>query len=122
MEEIYKRIRDRREEIGMSQEALAKKVGYATRSTIARIEKGEIDLPQSKLVEIAEALKVTPSYLLGWSDKEKSTQYYIDREVGEIAQELHSRSELQILFDASRNLSKEDIEAVTLIVEKMANK
>jgi len=68
MEELYKNIKKRRLELGMSQDELARKVGYTSRSTIARIEHGEINLPQSKVVDIAKALKVTPSYLMGWEE------------------------------------------------------
>lgn len=71
MEELYKNIKERRLELGMSQEELAKKVGYTSRSTIARIEHGEINLPQSKVVDIAKALRVTPSFLYGWEDNVK---------------------------------------------------
>lgn len=69
MLELYQNIRNRRKELGMSQEELAKKVGYTSRSTIARIEKGEIDLSRSKIIAIAEALKTTPSDLMGWSEE-----------------------------------------------------
>lgn len=37
MDELYKNIRARRHELGMSQEELAKKMGYTSRSTIAKI-------------------------------------------------------------------------------------
>lgn len=70
MEELYKRIKKRRTELGMSQEELARRAGYTSRSTIARIEHGEINLPQSKVIDIAQALRVTPSYLMGWEDEE----------------------------------------------------
>lgn len=51
------RIRERRRELGLSQDELAQKVGYKNRSTIARIESGENDIPQLKLKEIAHALE-----------------------------------------------------------------
>ena len=70
MLELYEKIRTRREELGMSQAELAKKVGYTSRSTITRIEKGEIDLSRTKIVDFAKALKVTPAYLMGWEDEE----------------------------------------------------
>ena len=35
--ELYKRIKARREELGMSQEELATKLGYKSRSTINKI-------------------------------------------------------------------------------------
>lgn len=68
MLELYKRIRDRREELHMSQDELAKKVGYKSRTSIHKIETGKTDLPQSKVMEIAEALSTTPEYLMGWCD------------------------------------------------------
>ena len=37
---VGEKIRLRREELGMSQEELAAKMGYSNRSTIARIESG----------------------------------------------------------------------------------
>ena len=35
---LYQRIKERRESLGMSQEELAKKLGYKSRSTINKIE------------------------------------------------------------------------------------
>jgi len=66
MLEIYKRIRARREELGISQEELAKRMGYKSRSSINKIEKGENDIPQSKIIAFAQALRTTPESLMGW--------------------------------------------------------
>ena len=66
MLEIYKRIRARREELGISQEELAKRMGYKSRSSINKIEKGENDIPQSKIAAFAKALRTTPESLMGW--------------------------------------------------------
>lgn len=66
MLEIYKRIRARREELGISQEELSKRLGYKSRSSINKIEKGENDIPQSKIVAFAQALQTTPERLMGW--------------------------------------------------------
>ena len=63
---LYDRIRARREELNMSQEELAKRLGYKSRSTIAKIESGENDITQSKIVAFAKALGVKPAYLMGW--------------------------------------------------------
>lgn len=67
MLELYKRIKKRREELNMTQDALAKKVGYKSRTSIHKIELGLTDLPQSKIMEIADALATTPEYLMGWT-------------------------------------------------------
>lgn len=74
MLEIYKRIRARREELGISQEELAKRMGYKSRSSINKIEKGENDIPQSKIVAFAQALRTTPEALMGWETSDTSPQ------------------------------------------------
>lgn len=63
------RIRARREEMGMSQEMLAEKVGYKSRSSINKIELGKNDIVQSTIKKIADALSTTPAYLMGWEDE-----------------------------------------------------
>ena len=63
---IGDRIKRRREELGLSQEELAKKVGYKSRSSVNKIEIDGRGLPQSKIVMFAKALETTPAYLMGW--------------------------------------------------------
>ena len=58
-------IRALREKQGMSQEALALRLGYRDRSSIAKIETGKVDLSQSKLTELSEIFGVTVHYLMG---------------------------------------------------------
>ena len=71
MADIGKRIREKREALGMTQEELAAKLGYKNKSSIAKIETGTNDIVQSKVVEFATVLNTTVAYLMGW-DNEKS--------------------------------------------------
>lgn len=68
MKSIGDRIRERREQLKMSQEELARKIGYKSRSSINKIEMEHYDLPQSKIKAIADALETTPSYVMGWEE------------------------------------------------------
>lgn len=70
MNPLYANIRNRRMELGMSQEELAQKMGYTSRSTIAKIESGKNDIPQSKIQAFAVALNTTPGRLMGWDNEE----------------------------------------------------
>lgn len=63
--ETHENIKILREHLGLSQEALAEKVGYGDRSSIAKIEAGKVDLSQSKIAAFASALNVTPAQLMG---------------------------------------------------------
>ena len=40
-------------------------MGYRSKSSITKLEKGVNDIPQAKLEELAAALETTPAYLLG---------------------------------------------------------
>ena len=62
---IGDRIKKRREELGMTQEELAKKLGYASRSSVNKVEKSR-ELSNKKVKLYSDALKCTPSYLMGW--------------------------------------------------------
>ena len=70
MSKIGDKIKERRLELGYSQEELAKKLGYTSRSTINKIENGTNDIVQSKVVEFATALDTTVAYLMGWSEED----------------------------------------------------
>lgn len=68
MLDLYVNIKKLREEQGMSQDELAELTGYTSRSSIAKIEKGLVDLPQTKIISFAKALNVSPSQLTGWNE------------------------------------------------------
>lgn len=90
MPEIGKRIRTRREELGMTQEELALKLGYKSKTTIAKIENGTNDIVQSKVIEFAHVLETTPAYLMGWTkyDESCSGKEASDEKVIKLAQNL----------------------------------
>ena len=62
------RIRNRRRDLGMSQEELAELVGYTGRSAIARMESGQNKIPINKIPLYAKALHTTKAYILGLED------------------------------------------------------
>ena len=75
---IGDRIKERREYLKMSQDDLAKKLGYKSRSSINKIERDASGLPQSKIVAIANALNTTPAYIMGWESDKPETSKKID--------------------------------------------
>lgn len=69
---IGDRIRSLRIEKGMTQEELGEKVGVK-KAAINKYENGiVVNLKQSVIANLAEALETTPTYLLGYEDEEKS--------------------------------------------------
>ena len=74
MMDLDKNIRALREQKKMSQEELARLTGYTSRSSIAKIEKGEVDLTQSKIIAFANALETTPGKLMGLTEADASSK------------------------------------------------
>ena len=75
--DIYDRIKHLREKMNLSQEDLAKKLGYKSKTSIHKIEQKKTDLPLSKVKEFARVLNTTPEFLLGYNElkKEKLTKH-----------------------------------------------
>lgn len=84
MTKVADRIRYERERLGLSQEELAKRCGYAGRSTISKIEKSENDINSKNLQKIANALGTTVGTLMGWevtvntTDKQRELLFLCD--------------------------------------------
>lgn len=65
---IGERIKSRRQDLGLSAEVLAEKLGISP-ATMYRYENGEIEkFPVRVLEALSEILHTTPSYLMGWED------------------------------------------------------
>ena len=71
MSTIGSRIRNRREELGLSQDELGRRLGYKSRSSINKIELDQRNLTQSKIKAIADALETTPAYIMGWDEPDQ---------------------------------------------------
>ena len=111
--EFKDRLKELRKRRGLSQVTLAEKLGLS-KSTIGAYETGDISPSLEALNLIADFFNVDINYLLG---KEDGSTYYLDPEAAELANEIANRSELKVLFDATRDISKEDIEVVIRMLE-----
>lgn len=58
-----------RKQLGLTQEELARRMGYKSKSTINKIELGINDIPQSKIAQFADVLGTTPAHLMGWEEE-----------------------------------------------------
>ena len=116
MIDLYKNIKARREELNMTQSQLAEKAGYADKSMIAKIEKGQIDLAQSKIQIIASALETTPKMLMGWNDSAPA-----QRPVLLYSDEKKLLTNYRKLNGTGRAKAQEDVEDLTQIPKYSAD-
>lgn len=71
--EIKDIIKNRRKELNLTYEDIAIIVGVG-KSTVRKWETGMIEnMKRDKIVLLAKALQVTPTYLMGWEDEKNNT-------------------------------------------------
>lgn len=97
MLELYKNIKKYRIESKLTQQELAEKAGYKDKSMIAKIEKGLVDLPQSKIITFADIFEVEPRDLMGYEAYHSG-----DDGIGNTKLEQFRDS---LFFKASKNMS-----------------
>jgi transcriptional regulator with XRE-family HTH domain len=94
-----------RKQLNWTQEELALKMGYKSKSTINKIEMGINDIPQSKIVQFAEVLGTTPAHLMGWDEDNKDSPSEADLSEGE-----------KILLDLFRRVPEDKQELVLQMI------
>lgn len=118
MLKLYENIKRYRIEAKLSQAELAKRAGYTDRSSIAKIEKGLIDLSQSKIKQFAEVLGVTPGHLMGWDEKPPEEL----QGIGSLAAQLVMDQEAMEMARDIMALSEADRYALRLVISSMKQK
>lgn len=104
-ENIYKR----RKELGMTQEELARKIGYKSKSSINKIEIGRNDLPQRKILQFAEALLTTPGALMGWVEEDQAKK---NDKLAELIVKMRADNDFYNVVAALSDLPAEQYESI----------
>ena len=87
VENMGQRIRDRRIALELTLDELGKKVGVGA-STVRKWETGFIkDMRSDKIQKVADALDVTPAYLMGWDESQSVSVEQVHTNNGLIGQE-----------------------------------
>lgn len=104
---IGERIKEKREALGMSQRDLADKMNYSNHSTIGKIERGLVDVSQSRIVQFAEVLHTDIAYLMGWEEVQKNNDAMSD-----IIIRMRNDSEFFCVVKTLHKLDKEKLNRV----------
>ena len=130
--ELSKILRDYRQEHGLTLQVFADRAGL-TKQYISMLENnknsknGKPIIPSLEtLRKLASAMYMNIDTLVATLDDEqdvslqtKDAGYYTDPEVAEYAEELRTNPKYRLLFDASKDLSKEDIDFVVDMIERL---
>lgn len=111
---VGQKIKSRRIELNMSQDELAKKCGYKSRSSINKIEMSR-DLPLKKVKQMADALDLSVSYLMGWNEPELDSIGSSDTAIRMDTSILMTADEKE-LIETYRNLDEESKRQLVLML------
>ena len=97
----------RRKELELTMEEVARKVGVS-KATVQRWESGEIaNIRRDKITLLAEALKTTPAYLMGWVDNDTS-DIELSAHEKKIILAYRKNPHMQAAVDTLLNVDKDD--------------
>jgi len=111
---VYRNIKKRREELNVSQRALASTLGYKHSSSINKIELGINDIPMRKVEEFAIALHTTIEALMGWekfNERQINLLNQLKSEYGKNAVKL--LEDFTRLNEAGQNMAIEQMSVLT---------
>ena len=110
---IGERVKQRRLQLGMSADDLAKKINK-NRATVYRYESEYIEkLPTTILIPLAEALHTTPAYLMGW---EEAPEYTKEDAVSDIFIRLREDSKFLEATEILYSLNEQQLDAVIIML------
>lgn len=105
------KMQDIRKSKGLTYKKLAE-LTEISESSITKIFGGFNTNPTlTYLKKIATALNCSIDDFFEW-ESEPTSPYYLDRKTAQLAQEIHDNPDYKILFDATRDLSPEQLQAV----------
>lgn len=115
------RIRELRKQQGITMKQLGEVVDLAE-STISQYETGKRQPDNETLLKISEYFGVTVGYLLGVEEPKRMPLVNGDEELTEYLEMLKTRPECRMLFQLTKNATKEDVEAAVRIIEALRGK
>ena len=104
---IGKKIKQRRNELKWSQRELSDRMGYQNHSTITKIEAGQVDVPQSRIIQFAEVLGVSVAYLMDWEQEEKN-----NNTIANIVVRLRTDTEFLTVVETLNKLDENKLDGV----------
>ena len=105
---------------GITQLDLANRLGVST-SAVSAWCRGAKTPRMDKVDAMCKYFRIKRSDLM--EEKEnKSSSYYLDYEARDLAEFLYTNPEYKVLFDATRNVKKDDIQFVKEMIDRISSK
>lgn len=119
---VGERIKNRRKQLGLSVEQLSELLGK-DRATIYRYENSSIEkLPITVLEPLAQALRTSPAYLMGWTESHQTAEKCVTQHPYPFVLPENLQG-VGFAFDGGFDgLTQSDIDTLSMLVESMKKK
>lgn len=102
---------------GLTLEEVGNRVGVG-KSTVRKWESGQIaNMRRDKIVLVAKALGVKPSYLMGWDDPAPAPD--ADDDLWTLRESLRDDPNRRMLFSLAKNATAKDVEAAASLIDAL---
>lgn len=113
--EVAKKIKNRREQLGLTLEEVGQAVGVG-KSTVLRWENGNIrNMRRDKIAALAKILQISPVELVPAAGETMT-------EDEERLEALHQNPRLGLLFDHTRKMKTEDVDFMIQLAQRILKK
>ena len=113
--EIGEKIKQRRIELGWSQRELANKMGYSNNSTLVKIEKGIVDVSQSRIVQFSKVLGVSIAYLMDWEEEEEQK----NDTIADVILKMRTDQEFMSVVETLYKLDKDKLHSINQMLNTL---
>ena len=121
MKTMGTRLKELRLNAGYTGEEVGRML-QVSKSAISMWEK-DLRSPSADLIErFADIYGVSTDYIITGRDSNAPKGYYLDQEAAEYAEYLRTRPHAKILFSASKDITKEDMEEAVRYIEYLKSK
>lgn len=121
MKTMGTRLKELRMNAGYTGEEVGRML-QVSKSAISMWEK-DLRSPSADLIErFAEIYKVSTDYIITGRESNAPKGYYHNQEAAEYAEYLRTRPHAKILFSASKDMTKEDMEEAVRYIEYLKSK
>ncbi len=115
------RLKELRLQKGLTQEEVGKIIGVQ-KAAIQKYEKGDIkNMKTDAARKLAKFYNVTPAYIMGIDEVEAKGSKE-DKQLSEYLELLATRPELKMLFNLTKDATREEVEKAVKIIETILGK
>lgn len=105
---VGKRIKAAREKQGLTLEQVGNYLGV-TKTTVMRYETGEVGIKRNTAIKLANILKTTPAYIMGWEEQElPDDNISLTKHEKQLVLAYRANSNMQSAIDKLLNIPEEN--------------